>query len=156
MDTLILYSLSVYFLFHVISRADITSAPRTWVLARLPKPLSYALTCPFCFAWWLGVGLTLCLALFQGVIMVSVLHLCATPVLCYLLDLIIQALVRVNTPPVVPTPSSLTFSNGGGLSVTLGDGEKIRTGMHPSYGGIALFGTTEATSSTTPSLSQPK
>jgi hypothetical protein len=100
METLILYSLSVYWLYHILSRADILKRPRAWAQRVLPSWLSYPLTCAFCFTWWVGVVSTLVVMVWAGVIVFSPIHLFAAPVVCYVLDLVVQGLIRYNTPPV--------------------------------------------------------
>lgn len=124
METLIIYTLTVYFIFHVLSRSEITKRARTWLFKRLHGKLTYALNCPFCFAWWSGVGVTLYLLLHSGTLYLLPIHLFCAPVLCYTLDLLLRALLRINEPPVVVQQlTAPTVSNGSFTSYTVSSGD---------------------------------
>ncbi len=123
----ILYSLAVYFAFHLASRADILAKPRAWVFRKLPSWLVYPLTCAFCFTFWLTLGSNL-----LGFIATDLIVLLAAPVVNMVLDLIVRALIRANEPPLVKVESpGLTFGTdtyvgrGPDVTVSHGDGYKI-------------------------------
>ncbi len=122
MESLILYALAVYFLFHVAARSDLLTRPRAWVTRTLPGWLTYPLGCAFCFTWWstwvLGI---------LGITSLNVVTLCAAPVVNLILDLVVCGLRRANEPPVIA--SSTTTARGSiwsEPSITLyGDGVQI-------------------------------
>jgi hypothetical protein len=59
MDTAFVYSLMVYFFYHLIAESTILSAPRAWVTRVAPPWMTYPLRCPLCFTWWVGALTTL-------------------------------------------------------------------------------------------------
>ncbi len=90
------YCLSVYWLYHLLSRADLLSRPRNWFIQTAPKWLSYPLSCAFCFTFHFGwiVGVV-------GLVQLSLLTLCAAPVFNMAVDLVIRGLIRWNEPPII-------------------------------------------------------
>lgn len=115
LESLIIYALAVYWLFHVIARSDLLARPRAWVLRVLPSKVTYPLSCSFCFAGWIGILLTV-----TGIVWFSPAVLFAAPVINLVLDLCIRALIRANEPPVLLTPisSETTVTTTGASGVT--------------------------------------
>ncbi len=107
LESIILYVLSIYFAFHVLSRSDLLARPRDYILRSFPKWLTYPLGCCFCFTFWVGVAYGIGIAVSTGVIMFSVLQLLVAPVLGYLLDLCVQVLIRAGRGYTVTVGSGL-------------------------------------------------
>ncbi len=127
-DALFLYSLSIYWLFHLLTRADLLSAPRRWVFSTFPSWLTYPLGCAYCFTFWVGLFFAVATTFWVGVVAIP-FCLLAAPVFNLVLDLGVRALIRANEPPIIPpsateTPYSITVLGGGG-----GSGGSIGTGM---------------------------
>ncbi len=99
-DSLILYSLSIYFAFHVIARSDIMSQPRAVFERVAPSWLVYVSKCAFCFTSWVGLAAAVCGSLWVGTVVVP-MYLLAGPVVNLLVDLAVRALIRANEPPSV-------------------------------------------------------
>ncbi len=95
-EDFIVYSLSVYWLFHLVSRSDIMEAPRNWAFRVFPYSLSYPLTCAYCMSFW--IGLFVGLPIMYDIIGFSALPVCllAAPVFNLLLDLEISSLIKAN------------------------------------------------------------
>lgn len=94
MTFLIVYTLTVYFIYHVVARSDLLARPRQWLVARLPGWLAYPLECAFCLSWWIGASLTAGAMVTTGTLSIDPVILCAAPVLCYLIGLTSSALHR--------------------------------------------------------------
>lgn len=111
LDQLVVYSLSVYFFFHLFGRSDILAGPRGWANKVFPSALTYPLNCSFCFTWWVGVGVTVATSLYLGVFFVSPIVLLGAPVLNLLLD---RAIERLNPKALsvfgTVTASGATYS----------------------------------------------
>lgn len=116
LDHLIVFALSVYWLYHLLTRSDLTATLRAWVLSWAPGWLAYIGTCVFCFTFHVALLLTL-----LGVINASIVALCAAPVVNMVLDMVVRWLIRANEPPVM----------GEGQTVTQGD-QSITTWRAPN------------------------
>lgn len=128
MTFLVIYTLTVYFLWHVAARADIVAAPRRWLTERLPGWLMYPVSCPLCWCFWISASLTAGSFLSTGTLSIDPVILCAAPVLCYLIGLTSSALHRyldvtahdfeypeqapVPAPPVLITHPVVNLSKG--------------------------------------------
>ena len=52
LETVILWSIGFWFIFHLLTRADISECVRKAIVPRLPVSAMYAFFCPLCFSWW--------------------------------------------------------------------------------------------------------
>lgn len=93
---LITYALAVYFVYHLVAKADLLAAPRGWALRVLPSWLTYPLSCPYCFTTHASVGLTLLAWFATGVLTIRLDLLMAAPVVNYLIGLVAA---RLNVEP---------------------------------------------------------
>lgn len=103
MDFLIIAALIIYATYHVASRSDIFKDLRDWARCSLPKWMTYPLSC--CFCWtvhccWIS---TLLAWFWTGYLSLSIGYLLAVPVINLVLDLVVQHLIRLNSPPVIIT-----------------------------------------------------
>lgn len=114
LESLIIFALSVYWLFHVLTRSDLTARPRAWVLSWAPAWLAYISTCAFCFTSWVALGLVLI-----GAINWTLAALCAAPVVNMVLDLVVRTLIRANEPPVLE-PTKPDVALGESMAITHG------------------------------------
>ena len=89
---LVIYCLSVYFFFHLASRADLFAKPRAALVKVLPNFATYPLTCCFCFTWWVGLGVSVVLSFYLWTIFLSPMLLMAGPVFNLVLDKIVTRL----------------------------------------------------------------
>lgn len=112
MEPLILYSLSVYFLFYVLGRSRLTRPAREYLARVLPRWVMYPLECSFCFTFHLGWLMTLVAFLLTGTLQLSILTLCASPILVMMIDLIVKALEWRGSP------MTLTYGGTTGISTT--------------------------------------
>lgn len=101
LESLILYVLCVYFVFHIVSRSTILEGPRTYLVQILPSWVTYPLFCAFCFTWWIGWGLGILILLTTGLWVMSILNFMAAPVMAFIIDLCVQWLLRMNISSVV-------------------------------------------------------
>lgn len=108
-DTLVIYSLSIYWIFHVLSRSDLMSRPRKVFNDVAPQWMVYISQCAFCFTSWIGLLAATCVSLWVGVLVVP-LYILAGPVINLMLDLFIRILIVKSQPPVIV--SSVTASCG--------------------------------------------
>lgn len=97
LEQLVIYCLSVYFFFHLASRADLFAKPRAALVKTLPSFITYPLICCFCFTWWVGVGVSVFLSLYLWTIFLSPMLLMAGPVFNLVLDKIVT---RLSEPTV--------------------------------------------------------
>lgn len=116
LEALLIYSLSLYLVYHVVSRSDLLTKPRAWAFRMLPGWLTYPLTCALCATWWMGIAGSI-----VGLIVAPWWMLLAAPVVNMVLDLIVKALMRANESPVM----------GEGKTVTSGD-QSITTWSGPT------------------------
>lgn len=100
-DALLTWALTVYCAFHVLGRSDLLRRPREWAQRRLPRKLTYPLTCAFCFAFWCGLALTAAASLYMGTPILSATILFAVPIFNMVLDLAVRALLKANEPPML-------------------------------------------------------
>lgn len=118
MDTILSFALMVYFLYHVMGKADLTRAPRTWARRVLPRWAVYPLGCALCFGWWASVGTTLLIWFGTGSLTLSLPHLFASPVVVMVLDHLVRALEHFMVPPLIATPGGTT-TNGSGYTYSI-------------------------------------
>jgi hypothetical protein len=117
MTSLIVFSLSVYFLYHLLSRSDLLRRPREWAYKVLPGWVTYVISCAFCFTWWVSLFAT-----FIGAVPLTAAYLLAAPVVNLLVDQVLQWLFRTNEPPMFicsPTGTSFATSLGTDPLVTV-------------------------------------
>lgn len=95
MDDLLIYSLGVFFFYHLVAHSDLLKSPREWAIRVLPSWMTYPLSCPFCATWWITVFL--CIISLQ---FLPVFLLCA-PVINYVIGLTTDALKLYLQPPRV-------------------------------------------------------
>ncbi len=107
-EQLIIFSLSVYWLFHVLSRSDILAKPRELAARHAPKWLTYIFHCAFCFTWWVAIGLTLAQWVMSGWMVINLVIIFGAPVVNMMLDLVVKALIRANEPPPIGEGKILT------------------------------------------------
>ena len=94
-ESFLFYILSVYFVYHVLSRSEILDRPRNYFLKSFPWWVTKPLTCAFCMAFWSGILMGVGILLTSGVIVVSTINLMAAPVAVFVLDLVVQKLLPV-------------------------------------------------------------
>ena len=112
--SLIVFCLSVYFLFHVLSRSDLLNRPREWAYKTLPSWVTYVLGCAFCFTWWAAL-----FASFIGAIPWAATYLFAAPVVNLLVDQVLQMLLRANTTVfLVSSSEAVTGVNSASATFT--------------------------------------
>lgn len=107
MEALILWTLGVYFLFHVLARADLLARPRNWLVKVLPTWMTYPLGCAFCFSWWTAVFTTALVLVTSGWFILDLARLLAAPVINLIVDLCVRALMRANEPPLIEVKPSV-------------------------------------------------
>jgi hypothetical protein len=56
-STLLIYSLTVFFLFYLVNHADLFDKVRLAVIPSLPHWLSYPIQCAFCACFWITLSL---------------------------------------------------------------------------------------------------
>src|ERR1035437_4730536 len=98
---LLIFSLTIYFFFHIWTRSDLIARPREWILSHVPQWLAFLVTCSFCFTFhvaWLG---TIALWILTGNLFFSPAILFAAPVINLVLNLVVKVLIRENEPPVI-------------------------------------------------------
>src|SRR4051812_32749036 len=108
MESLILWCLGVYFVFHVLARSDILVRPRNWLVKVLPSWMTYPLGCAFCFSFHVGWMVTLLVLITTGWFILDFARLLVAPVINLIVDLCVRALMRANETPVVTTTVSTT------------------------------------------------
>lgn len=112
--SLAVYSLSIYFFFHVWNRSSLLLRPRNWVNKTFWHFLVEMSQCSFCFTFWFG----LCLVGFSFIFLpfaVFPIFFFAAPVINFILDVIIVKLTKENKPLVLnfpePKPNCVGFDN---------------------------------------------
>lgn len=106
-SNLIIYCLSIYFFFHLFGRSDIAASLRCGLNKILPSGILYIGQCAFCFTFWVGLVVSVVISFFAGLVFIPY-FLFAAPVLNLVLDLVVRALLRVNS-----TTASFTVSTTG-------------------------------------------
>lgn len=101
MDFLIIAALIIYFTYHVASRSDIFKDLRDWARCSLPKWMTYPLSCCFCWTFHCCWVSTLLAWFWTGYLSLSIGYLLAIPVINLVLDLVVQHLIRLNSPPII-------------------------------------------------------
>lgn len=96
-----IYSLSVYFFFHIISQADILSKPRNWIIKTFPWWMTYWTQCAFCFTFWVGITLNVVARLFSPDVELNQEIVFVSPVINYFLSLIARRL-QPSEPLILP------------------------------------------------------
>jgi len=114
-DALIIYSLSIYWLFHILSKSEIMRAARELFNRTMPSWMIYISQCAFCFTSWAGILVMIGMSLWYGGIVVP-LYLLAGPVFNLVLDLLVRVLLKTIEPPIIITSSS---SGGGNYTYTV-------------------------------------
>lgn len=109
-ESLLVYALSVYALFHVVGRSDLLAKPRAWALRVLPAKVTYPISCAFCFTIWTSLFLAALMWVLTGFVFASHLSLLAAPVINLLVDLLVKALERAanGSPTAYPTSQTVT------------------------------------------------
>lgn len=92
MDSILIYALTIYFWFHLVSQSDLFARPRAWWVKTVPGWISYPTSCAFCFTWWSGVLLTLLSCLDTGVLWIDTSVLFVAPVINHLVSLLVSHL----------------------------------------------------------------
>ena len=116
MKFLIIVALVIYFSYHVASRSDIFKGLRDWVNRCFPAWMTYPLSCCFCWTFhcvWLS---TLLNWFWTGHLSLSIGYLFAIPVINFVLDLVVQHLIRSNSPPIIRPTVNLRLQSYGGTS----------------------------------------
>ena len=105
-DNFILYSLSVYWFYHLVSRSDIMERPRNWAFRVFPDTVVYPLNCSYCMTFWIGVlgGLPF----MYNLVGLAAVPIClfAAPTFNLVLDLGVKALIKVNEESKTVTTST--------------------------------------------------
>lgn len=141
MEFIIPFSFVIYFFYHIIHRSDLFKSPRAWMVMALHPKLVYISNCAFCMTFWIGL-LIACLGWFlTGHFITSAGLFLVAPVVNLILDLVVEGLIRFNTPPMITfntassTPQIVwkNLTSASSIPVTA-DGEKIPSSMvlHPS------------------------
>lgn len=98
MDEILIYSLVIYFFFHVFSRSDLLAKPRLWAQSSLPGWTTYPLSCCFCFSFWVTIVVALAISLTSFGFVSSSGFLFVPPVINYFLDLVARSAIKYLTP----------------------------------------------------------
>lgn len=100
-ESIVIWSLLTYFVFHVVSRSDLCAKPRAWAFRTLPGWLSYPITCPLCFTFHASWLASLLVFMWSGVLLVNLAMWFGAPVINMVVDLCVRVLRRADEPPLI-------------------------------------------------------
>lgn len=116
LESLFIYTVGVYFFYHLLSRSDLLEKPRTGLIKILPKWFTYPLSCCFCFTFWSGWFVFILQWVTTGLFVISPTMLLAAPVINFVLDLVVRALIRVNEQPILISAGDALKVNGNSVA----------------------------------------